>query len=81
MQPWPSDFKGSPENNHGETPLHSAAISGHLEKSQMENMKPENNHGQTPLHSAATSGTFEFNFVNASRIKSYGLFTFIRLKR
>ena len=68
LQPWPSDFKGYTENNHGETPLHSAAISGHLEKSQMENMNPENNHGQTPLHSAATSGTFEFNFVNASKI-------------
>ena len=47
-------------------PLHSAAISGHLKKPQMENINPENNHGQPPLHSA--NGTFEFNFVNASKI-------------
>ena len=32
----------------------------------MENINPENNHGQPPLHSA--DGTFEFNFVNASKI-------------
>ena len=74
----------SPKTNCGEPPLHSAAIIG-----QMENINHENNHVEPPLHSAATSGhlknskpqkdspehqsvktsgTFEFNFVNASKI-------------
>ena len=37
----------NPEKNHGQSPLHSTAISGPLE-----NSNPENNHGQPPLNSA-----------------------------
>ena len=61
LQPWPSDFKGSFENNYGKPPLHSAAESGHLKDSN-----PKKDYTEDP--SLKSSGTFEFNFVNASQI-------------
>ena len=56
LQPWPSDFKGSTENSHCEPPFHPTAISGHLEKSEMENINPENNYVKPPLRLADIGG-------------------------
>ena len=41
-----------------ESPLHLAAVSGHLENSKClkKNINPGNDYGETPLHSAAANG-------------------------
>ena len=41
-----------------------ATYSGHLEKSQMENVSPENNHVEPPLHFAAISGHLKMENIN-----------------
>ena len=60
----------NPANNNGETPLHSAAKSGHLDicKFILENVQedkyPADNVGFTPLHYAAILGNLEiFKFI------------------
>ena len=53
--------------------LHLAAVSGHLEKSQMENINPVNNYGEPPLHSAAVNGHLEkFQMENINPENNYG---------
>ena len=77
--------KINPANNNGETPLHSAAKSGHLDicKFILENIQedknPEDNVGFTPLHYAAIMehlDIFKFiaqNVENVNPVKGSGI--------
>ena len=64
----------NPRTNHGSTPLHFAANSGHLDMycrnsgqlnivkylmEVLEDKNPRDNHGATPLHYAAQNGHFK----------------------